>query len=279
MRSPQALGLIALLASTPSFAQGSVAGQDGTIEAAGNALHLVSSVFVTGQTVIDVCGDGSDAATFEESEPCAALVMGLYNGFLYGASYGGFVICVPEHAGVDEIVPQFVDYVRAEGPEDWNHAGDMVGYWLEDSGWGGYDGEACLVEPEPAAGSTVAPTTSAGEDGTVLSQVTDANIAAGEQTYRMCVACHSLEADGPSLNGPHLWRIVGRPVASVDGYPYSASLNAFAETSGVWDIAALNDYFENPMASMPGTSMIFRGIRDPDDRANLLAFLMSLSDE
>jgi cytochrome c len=70
--------------------------------------------------------------------------------------------------------------------------------------------------------------------------------------------------------GPHLNGVVGRAVGAVDGYGYSGNLVAVAET---WTPENLNAFLENPSNYAPGTAMNFRGIRDAQDRANLIAYL------
>lgn len=129
MVPPRTLGALLMLAPALATAQTADTMPEEQANAATDGLALVGSVFVTGATVLDLCGDdGALADDARESQACQALVMGQFNGFLYGATYGGFVTCVPEDVGADQIVPLFTAYVRAEGPEEWNHAGDMMAY-------------------------------------------------------------------------------------------------------------------------------------------------------
>ena len=97
-----------------------------------------------------------------------------------------------------------------------------------------------------------------------------ADAAAGEGEFRACQACHKL--DGTDGTGPHLNGVVDRPVGSVDGFGYSGSLVAVAD---VWTPENLNAFLTNPGNFAPGTAMNFRGIRDGEDRANLIAYLAS----
>ena len=96
-----------------------------------------------------------------------------------------------------------------------------------------------------------------------------ADPAAGESQFRPCSACHSL-AEGDNRTGPSLFGVVGRPVDSVPGYYYSGALTQAAD---VWDPEHLNHYLLNPKAAAPGTKMNFAGIKDVQDRANLIAYL------
>jgi cytochrome c len=95
-----------------------------------------------------------------------------------------------------------------------------------------------------------------------------ADAGAGERQFRQCAACHRLE-DGANGAGPHLYGVVGRQIASVDGFAgYSGNL-----PEGEWTPENLNGFIENPSDWAPGTSMGYSGLRDPEDRANLIAYL------
>ena len=86
----------------------------------------------------------------------------------------------------------------------------------------------------------------------------DGDVAKGEQVFKKCMACHTVN-DKTNKVGPHLVGIVGRPVASVEGYNYSESMKAHAATSAVWDEAALQAYLENPKAIVAKSKMAFAG--------------------
>lgn len=101
-----------------------------------------------------------------------------------------------------------------------------------------------------------------------------ADVGKGEGEFKACRSCHKIE-DGANGAGPHLYGVVGRSVGSVDGFGYSGNLVAVAQT---WGVDELNAFLENPKAYAPGTKMNFKGIRDPEDRANLIAWLDSLDD-
>lgn len=100
-----------------------------------------------------------------------------------------------------------------------------------------------------------------------------ADPAAGEGEFRPCSACHALEA-GDNRTGPYLYGVVGRAVQAADGYTdYSGALIEVAE---VWTPEELNGFLADPGGYAPGTSMNFNGIREVEDRANLIAYLDSL---
>ncbi len=99
-----------------------------------------------------------------------------------------------------------------------------------------------------------------------------ADPAKGERAFRKCRACHAVE-DGKNGTGPHLFGIVGRPVASVAAFGgYSETL---AGLGGEWTAEALDGFIENPKAYAPGTNMSFKGIDKIEERANLIAYLQS----
>ncbi len=96
--------------------------------------------------------------------------------------------------------------------------------------------------------------------------------AAGEKVFAQCKACHENEK-GITKIGPTLKGVVGRKVASVEGYNYSAAMKAFGATGAVWDEATLTKYLPNPKALVPGTKMAFAGLKKPEDVANVIAYL------
>ncbi len=112
--------------------------------------------------------------------------------------------------------------------------------------------------------------------GAVL--LTDTSGAADEQSYpeafEVCTSCHSYQQDEPQLEGPPLRGVVGRRVASVEGYEYSAALRAIG---GAWDRARLDQFLTNPKLFAPGTKMELGGVRNAAERAEVLDFLELLS--
>ena len=96
-----------------------------------------------------------------------------------------------------------------------------------------------------------------------------ADAAAGEGEFRPCRACHQME-QGANGAGPYLAGIVGRPVEAAEGFAYSGALSAATDA---WTPEALNAFLEDPSGYASGTSMSFNGIRDVEDRANLIAWL------
>jgi cytochrome c len=97
----------------------------------------------------------------------------------------------------------------------------------------------------------------------------------GAKVFRKCTACHKVE-DGANATGPYLYGVVGRDIDAAAGYAaYSGSLL----TNGtVWTPENLFAFLEKPSAWAPGTTMGFAGLKKPEDRANLIAYLDSLDD-
>jgi len=94
------------------------------------------------------------------------------------------------------------------------------------------------------------------------------------ESFEVCTACHSYQQNEPLLEGPPLWGVVGRRVASVDGYEYSPALRA---TAGAWDSARLDRFLANPQVFAPGTKMDMGGVRNAAERAEVLDFLELLA--
>lgn len=94
----------------------------------------------------------------------------------------------------------------------------------------------------------------------------------GAKVFKKCKACHKVE-DGANSTGPYLYGVVGRPIGTAAGFKYSGALNQVGET---WNADTLNVFLENPRGAAKGTSMSFKGLSKPEDRANLVAYLATL---
>lgn len=97
----------------------------------------------------------------------------------------------------------------------------------------------------------------------------------GYEVALPCRGCHSVDREAKVVDGPPLWGIVGRPKASISGYKYSIALEA---TTGTWTYDDLNEYIAQPAWAVPGVAMKMAGIRPAQDRADIIAFLRTLSD-
>lgn len=103
-----------------------------------------------------------------------------------------------------------------------------------------------------------------------------ADIEKGMGTAKACLACHAFEKGGANKVGPHLWDIVGRKMGSAEGFAYSEGFKAMGDKP--WDFDSLNTWLKAPKEFIKGTKMAFAGITKDQDRANVLAYLDSLSD-
>ncbi|WP_296582340.1 cytochrome c family protein [Xanthobacter sp.] len=101
----------------------------------------------------------------------------------------------------------------------------------------------------------------------------DPDIAKGETVFKKCMACHAVGPDAKVKVGPPLNGIVGAKWAHVEGYSYSQDIKDGAAAGKVWDEANLNDYLENPKHLAPKGKMAFAGVKNEQERADLIAFL------
>ena len=98
----------------------------------------------------------------------------------------------------------------------------------------------------------------------------------GEQVFKKCAACHNADKGGANALGPNLWGVLGEPIGKgAHGFAFSEAL---AGKGGNWDWDSLSEWLSNPKKFAPGTKMTFAGLGNPEDRANVIAFLNAHSD-
>ena len=97
----------------------------------------------------------------------------------------------------------------------------------------------------------------------------------GATLARQCMACHNFAKGGPNMVGPNLWGVVGGPHDHKPDYTYSDAMEKFP---GKWDFESLNKFITKPTAYVPGTKMGFAGLKKPEDRADVIAWLRLQSD-
>lgn len=110
----------------------------------------------------------------------------------------------------------------------------------------------------------------------ILGLLAEADIARGQKISKACAACHNFEKGGPNGVGPHLWGVVERTKQSASGFSYSGALNS--NGTNVWTYEELNKFLWKPKKYAPGTKMNFAGVKKPEDRASLIAWLRTLND-
>ena len=137
-------------------------------------------------------------------------------------------------------------------------------------------GYAIEATEEPAEGGPAAP---AAEAKPIADLLANANVEAGASVFKKCQACHTGEKGGPNKVGPDLWDIVDRPIAEHAGFAYSAGMKEFSKGGAEkWTYDNLNHFLLSPKKLVKGTAMGFAGLPKDEDRANVIAYLRTLSD-
>jgi cytochrome c len=132
-------------------------------------------------------------------------------------------------------------------------------------------------EPRPtpvvvAAAAAAAPA----KEASLAELLRNANVARGQADTlkNACIACHTFNEGGKAGVGPNLYNVVGGPRAHMAGFDYSAGLKA---KTGDWTYESLNEWLTKPAAYVPGTKMLLAGVPSAQDRADIIAYLRSLS--
>lgn len=99
----------------------------------------------------------------------------------------------------------------------------------------------------------------------------EANYDNGKRVYRLCVSCHLLKKEGGHRVGPNLHGIIGRQAGSVDGFRFS---RVVIESDIVWTPEKIDEWLSNPRSFLPGNRMSFSGVRKPEDRQDVIAYIM-----
>ena len=141
-------------------------------------------------------------------------------------------------------------------------------------------GEVFHSERPEKGGYPIAGVAQQGEGGAAAEQpiefyLAKADPAKGQQVFNKCAACHNADKGGANQLGPNLWDVIGEPVGQGKGFAFS---DALSKKGGTWDWDSLSKWLTSPKAFAPGTKMTFAGLSNPEDRANVIAFLNSHSD-
>jgi cytochrome c len=134
----------------------------------------------------------------------------------------------------------------------------------------GYEIEVKAEQPGQTPGGTAAPA-----EVPIENLLASASIQQGQADAKVCLTCHNFGKGQGDKIGPDLYGVVGRPVASEPGFNYSAALKA---KGGTWTFDALNTWLTNPRADVPGTAMTFAGLPSEKQRADVIDYLDSNSD-
>ena len=137
-------------------------------------------------------------------------------------------------------------------------------------------GDAAAPPASPPA-STSTPASSAPTDAEAMAVLASlpapynaGDLQNGERVFARCRSCHTINEGGPNRVGPNLWQVFGRTAGSHGEYNYSPALR---EAGFTWDAAKLDEWLNNPREFLPGNKMSFAGVRDADDRRDLVAWL------
>lgn len=128
----------------------------------------------------------------------------------------------------------------------------------------------------PAVKSSASDETTAPEAAAVVAaaETVTGDAAKGTRTFKSkCGGCHTYEEGDRNRTGPNLWGVIGRERGAVEGFRYSTAMK---ESGGVWTPENLSAFIENPRSNMPGTKMTYKGLGKPQDRANVVAYILTL---
>jgi cytochrome c len=111
----------------------------------------------------------------------------------------------------------------------------------------------------------------------ILALLATADVKKGEALSKACIACHSFDQNGANKVGPNLWGIVNAKKAHKSDFAYSDALKAMADKGETWTYQNLSHFLWKPASYAKGTKMSFPGLKKPQDRADVIAYLRTLS--
>ena len=204
---------------------------------------------------------------WEQTKVGSAIILAL--GVLVGGNWlAGLAMDVqyPERQGypIEGVAPIDLAAVQRSWPGGLSQPGDEAKL----RGYMAHIEQAVL--PQTAAGASPTLAAAPVDLGTLLAS---ADAERGKGTAKLCASCHTFTPGGANGVGPNLWGVVGRDIGGTGGYAYSP---AVAGHPGAWTYQELDRYLASPARAIPGNKMAFNGVRNPKDRANLLAYLATL---
>ena len=128
---------------------------------------------------------------------------------------------------------------------------------------------------EKAVASTEKDETKTLEKVDIAQLLSMGDLAHGEKVFKKCSACHMIASDGKNMIGPNLWSVIGRQAGSIGDYKYSKAMVAYGKN---WSFEEMNAYLIKPQAYIKGTKMAFAGLRKEKDRASVILYMNSKSD-
>lgn len=127
----------------------------------------------------------------------------------------------------------------------------------------------------PIAGAEEATGGAAAAEQPIETYLATSDPAKGQQIFNKCMACHNADKGGANQLGPNLWDVLGQPIGQGKGFAFS---DALSKKGGAWNWDNLSQWLTSPRTFAPGTKMTFAGLSNPQDRADVEAFLNSHSD-
>ena len=144
-----------------------------------------------------------------------------------------------------------------------SEAPETPGYAIEVAEADGEDQGAAVEAPQEVA--------------SIGARLASADVAKGEKVLKKCAACHTVEQGGKNKVGPNLYDIVNRKPGGFGGFKYSSGMADFGGANPEWTYENLDHFLAKPKDVVNGTTMGFAGLKKPEDRANLIAYLRTLS--
>ena len=132
-----------------------------------------------------------------------------------------------------------------------------------------------IVVPEQTAQGTGQEAAGAAQDQPIETLLASADPKRGETAAKKCLTCHTFGKGEANKVGPNLWGVIGRERASHPGFNYSAAMKG---KPGKWTIDDINHFITNPKGFVPGTSMSFAGVPRATERADIITYLNTVSD-